>query len=225
MSIGQCYVAYGSLAFTQAVRKKYITPGAYCTLEKYACTRYYPKMAPLLLNRSYVMLPYGELVRRKDFLFDSLDPFRTDTLFVRPDSGGKQFHGQLVPRDGYEEAVKKMAFYEVPDHELVVIATPQRLRAEWRFVVADKRVLPAGQQQPTPGGSECPLEALALAGKAAQLYEPDKVWTVDVGLTEEGDYKVVEIGSFSAAGLYAPDLTEIVRVVSKIAALEWHETH
>ena len=84
-------VAYGSLAFNKAVQKygKYI-PGSYMNLAALECTNYYNYLGGYLLNNNYVMLPYGELIRKKDWLIKCFPKY--DVLVMRPSSGFKKFN-------------------------------------------------------------------------------------------------------------------------------------
>ena len=81
------------------------------------------------------MLPYAELPRFKDFLFDTLG--RNDQLFVRPDSPLKIFTGLTISRSTFDKDYDFMGFYEFPVESLVVVSSPKTIRAEWRYVVAD----------------------------------------------------------------------------------------
>ena len=66
-------------------------------------------------------------------------------------------------------------------------------------------------------------KAFEYANKVAKLYHPDGAWTIDITLTEEGEYKVIEIGCFSCAAMYGNDLDKIVEHVSEVAENEWKE--
>ena len=48
------------------------------------------------------MLPYGELKRKKDYLFKLFGD--NDFIFVRPDSGFKTFTGDVVNYNNYENS-------------------------------------------------------------------------------------------------------------------------
>jgi hypothetical protein len=101
---GACVVFHGSIALATRIADDALwQPGAWFTRENYNCSTYYCHLAPFLLNADYVMLPFGELRRRKQFLFDH---FASDgAIFVRPDSVAKSFTGH---REGKpHEAVRR----------------------------------------------------------------------------------------------------------------------
>jgi hypothetical protein len=56
-------------------------------------------------------------------------------------------------------------------------------------------------------------------------YRPDPAWTVDICELESGELKVVEVGSFSCAGMYASDPEPIVTEINRISMREWKENN
>ena len=62
-----------------------------------------------------------------------------------------------------------------------------------------------------------------MANTIAKLdWQPDIVYTCDIALLENGDVKVIELNSFSCAGLYACNIEDILIKVSEIALLEYN---
>ena len=221
----ECVIFYGSLELAKRLRKAASwIPGVYYNVKAFECTSYYPVFGNHLLNSNYMMLPYGELLRQKEFLYEKLGQDRA--IFIRPNDGGKVFTGRLVYKENYEKDVKLLGFYDVPSDELCIVAEPINIQSEWRFVVVDEEVV-AGSlyKENNIVGSDAnyPKEAFNLASEMAKLYSPDRAWCVDICSTKSGEYKVVEIGCFSCAGLYKCDRTSVVRAVSEAAMDEWVE--
>lgn len=220
-----CVVVYGSLQMARCVQRyaEWI-PGVYLDLEKYACTSYYPAFGELLLNSHYVMLPFGELLRRKDFLIDTMSA--DGCVFIRPSSGYKLFTGEVVKCEEWAREVEKFNFYDIDPSEVVVVAEPYNLIAEWRFVVVDNNVITGSQYRNEYGSkldANIPEEVLEYAQQAAKKYSPNRAWCLDICQTKQGKLYVLEIGSFSSAGLYVCPMEPIVREISRIALEEWHE--
>ena len=212
-------VYHGSLQFAKLIKN---TPNhnvkVYCTLPKYECVYYYPRLGKYLLNSDYVMIPFGDLARRKSWPFKVLGQ---NSLFFRPSSGYKTFTGLVLTED---ELVKEMPFWKRNvDPEALIIAAPvQAVDKEWRVVIVGKKVITAGQYAENGNSvrnSDVPEKVLAFAQEVADSgYNPDPAWTIDVGETA-GELKVVEVGSFSCAGLYACDCEAIITAVNKISEL------
>lgn len=218
-----CVIYYGSLETAKYLRKiaKWI-PGVYYNIDAFKCTNYYPALGDLLLNSEYIMMPFGELIRRKEFIYDTLGKDRT--VFIRPNRGDKIFTGKLVYKEEFEKDINIFGFYNIDQEELVIISEPYNLRYEWRFVCVDHYII-TGSQYRENGvvvySPHYPLKALELAGEVAKRYSPDDVWIIDICETKGGQFKVMEVGCFSCCGLYECDRDIIVSQVSRVALREW----
>lgn len=219
-----CVVALGDIELVARIhRERRWTPGVFATVEHFACTNYYRHFGEYLLNSRYIMLPFGELRRMKDFLMETLSV--DGRIFIRPDSPLKLFTGQIVSADTFESDLEYLAFYEFPQESLVVVSAPRSIEAEWRFVIAEKNVVTGsqykrdGKNAPRPGYD---AEAMVLATRiASRDYEPDPVWVMDICRTAEGTYHLLEIGGFSFADLYSADKQALVPAVSAAAQRIW----
>lgn len=224
----ECVIFYGSLVHANLVRKwsKWI-PGVFYNPDAYYCRSYYPAFGELLLNSNYVMLPYGELLRRKDFLFNTLG--QDKSIFVRPDFGGKSFTGTLVLEEDYELDVKDIGYGQLEKSALVVVAEPKNIISEWRLLVVNQEIK-TGSRYKSNNRLMCDgtkdkdyLRALDFAQAVVELYDPDRAWTLDICETKDGKIHVLEIGCFSCSGLYACDKKIVIREVAKAALEEWKE--
>lgn len=219
-------VFYGSLDSAKLYQREsnYI-PGVYFKQKAYYCNNYYPYYGSYLLNSNYIMLPYGELRRQKEFLYDKLGQERT--IFIRPNSGNKIFTGTLVYKEHFDKDITRMGFYDVDPSELCVVAEPINIQAEWRFVIVKNKVVDGSlyKENNIVGSVHTyPQEAYLLASKLCKYYNPDIAYCMDICRTNGGNYKLLEIGCFSCCGLYACDRKKVVEAVS-IAAEEEHEAY
>jgi hypothetical protein len=215
-----CIIFYGSLNLARRLllEKMNVHPYVYCTLWNYECKKYYAYLGKFLLNANYIMLPYSELKRNKDFLFEKLG--QDGAFFVRPSAGDKPFTGQLVCQETFDKDYERLGFYDVLPECLVVVAEPRNIINEWRFVVVKGKIVASS---PYKKSESVPNEALKLAEEVISTgYEPDLAWTVDVCQTTSGAYFLLEINSFSCSGLYQCDKEAIVREVSRVT-WEQHE--
>lgn len=210
-------IFHGSLQFGKLIRSMSSEIKVYCTLSNYECVHYYPRFGEYLLNSDYIMLPLGDILRRKSWIFRTL---AQGSLFFRPSSGYKTFTG-LVLSEG--ELEKELPFWERQmDPQSIVIAAPVRpISKEWRAVVVGEKVITAGQYRESGLDvriREVPEKVLNYAQDVVNSvhYRPDPAWTIDV--CESGDeLKVLEVGSFSCAGLYACDYTAVIKAVNELA--------
>jgi hypothetical protein len=221
---GSCVVFHGSIEMaTRLTEMCPWRPAVYCNWTNFECSTYYCHFGQYLLNDDYVMLPFGELRRRREFLFESFG--RDGAIFVRPNSCRKSFTGQLAHGDTFDKDVEFMAFYDVPPETIVVVSSPKEISREWRFLVAAGRVVACSLYK--TGGklakrADVESAAQALANElAAGDFQPDRAWVLDICETAAGDFRLLEIGSFSCAELYACDLAAVVSAISILALEDW----
>lgn len=218
-----CVICYGDIDFVLQVRQRApFIPGAYCNFDNMKCSTYFAYLGEHLLNKQYLMMPIGDLLRRWDELTGIFYPWASvrgnKSLFVRPDSGVKPFIGDVVRPD--EKLKIQSIVQSVGPETLVVVAQEKQITTEWRFVVCDKRVITGCQYLPEelPGWSP---SSFCLAQKiASQEWQPDLCYTVDIAESESRVY-LLEINSFSCAGLYDCGIASIVKLISEAALKEW----
>lgn len=214
-------IFYGSLNLARELRKhaKWI-PGVWGNLHNLKCTTYYNHLGQFLLNDNYIMLPYGELLRNKEFLFKTIGV--NGCLFVRPDSGFKAFTGGVIYESSYEADVKQLGFYDVDCSNIVIVSSPKNIYEEYRMICIDKQIVTGCMyklNRKEHYSKDVPSEVFEYASKIANTWQPDNCFTVDVCRTDDG-YKLVEINSFSSSGFYSCDIEQIVVNANKMALKE-----
>ena len=203
-------VFYGSMQFAKLIQD---TPGhaikVYYTIPNYECIHYYPHFDKLLLNSDYTIC-----------LFSSLSSISCNkSLFVRPSSGHKTFTGMVITREEWDGKIRELSRKINPD-EIMIVAEPKEISQEWRTVVINGRVVAGGQYKETGKIVRFPLVPESVMKYAQDTviavgYQPDPAWTLDICNINDELY-VLEIGSFSCAGLYACDCEAIVNAIETI---------
>jgi hypothetical protein len=182
------------------------------TFENYTCSAYYPKMQELLFNDKYAFIPFKELARRKWDLYAWLG--REALVFIRPDSGEKDFPAELVDLKDIDKLVENY------DYEgLAVVSTPKNSIGEWRFVVS-KGIIHTVSSYKYQGVLTCvpsaPYGAYDLVNNViSKGYEPDEIYCVDVVQDMDNNFWVMELTSFSSAGLYACNVKTISELLKQ----------
>lgn len=221
-----CVIAYGSINFTAAVaREANWVPGIWGNREALNCVHYYPKLGKFLLNSNYIILPYGELIRRKNHLFNMLDPYGANHLFMRPASPLKSFTGQTVSRARYEEDVKRLGFYDVSDDSLVIVANAVPIDTEWRMIVIDGSVVAGSQYKEdtlTQIREDVPIEVWDYAQVIADEYRLDDAYVIDIGKSFD-ELKMIEVNSFSSSGWYLANKPILVNAAAELAIKQYEE--
>jgi len=199
-------MSFGSINFITKVQKiTFLKPGSICNFAGLECRAYYPFMKDVLLNSDYKIVKWGDLIS-KGF---------GGQRFIRPNSGRKVFTGLV---SSYEDIQYDIARYteKMNKETLVLITSPKDIKKEWRFFVTKGRVLSYSLYH--MNNSHIPInwpddKAFELAEQASLLYEPDPIWVIDICLTAEGEYKVLELNGLSCSGLYACDVDPIVEEI------------
>ena len=242
----RCLIAYGSINFVRGMLECGAwTPTAWLDAEELNCRTYYAYLGKFLLQQEYLMLPWSEFVRKKDYLYKAVGypsmevhvdgtaslPLGKKQIFVRPADNLKSISsGTLVEHDKFDHWAKMTANCYEPDPELlVVVARPQQVLAEWRFWMTKDRIV--SQTGYGPEGcsfaaipSEADLLALEVArewGKKTQA----PMFVVDVcrACTGETGFRLVEIGSANTCSMYGADAAKIVGEMTEQAQRQWEK--
>lgn len=220
-------VVHGCHGFLRKLRKhhrNYI--GIYCTDANLTVAAYSVFYGDLLLNNDYVIVPFAEFVRRKRFWYARWGGLENNSVFLRPNSGTKVFAGLCIPLDDFDHEVNALTqISSVMPDTLVVVSSPKRIEAEFRFIIADRKVV-AGSEYRWDNKldirTDYPDAAFKLAQEVAQRgWQPDPCYTCDVAWLGDDEYRVIEINSFSCAGLYMCDHDAIVKAVSEATLRQW----
>lgn len=227
-----CVVAYGSIQLiSNLVKSAPWYPTAWMDLAALKCSSYYAHWGHWCLQREYAMMPWADVARVKDHLYDSLGS--DGCLFFRPDANTKTFNGQVVHRDEFQKWFDREEYcYSPAPESMVIVAKPWALSAEWRVVMVDRKPITASlykrngrtllKDQMEEGA---PDEVIKLAETlGAHPWQPQRAYVLDVCLSGD-EYRLLEIGDCNAAGLYKCDLEKVVTSLSALAEKEWEEVY
>lgn len=213
-------MVYGSMNLMKWLLREQKYPRlAWYNFSRLTCQNYYARWRQFLLQRRYAFLPLAEIDRRAGWVFQTFG--RNGAVFIRPDDNAKSFGGGIVKEENFAQWYQLANFYEPGPGCLAVVSSPETIRAEWRFVIGQKRVV-TGSQYRREGEEQVsagyPSEAAAFAETVANAndFNPHPMYVMDIAGTDEG-YRLIEIGSVCCASLYACDLTKLVASVTEIA--------
>jgi hypothetical protein len=142
-------------------------------------------------------------------------------VFVRPDDHVKTFTGEVVATPNLVAWHRYARDTHMVPHDTMVLVCPvQEIDAEWRFVcvlgepVAGSKYREAGLPAVE---RDWPVAAATTARAGAHLWNKLPVCVCDVCRLASGEYRVVEIGPFNYAGLYACDPLAVAAAVGRAA--------
>lgn len=224
----QCVLFNGSIEMCKIVNeqltKQGCYPNIYCDWNKYRCSAYYPHFADFVFNDDYALIPLIELQRR---LYRFYGVFgKEGMLFVRPDSGDKTFKAELLDIQDFPKFYEDVNQFK---NDLILVSTPKNIIGEWRFVCTKyKEILAVSSYRYYGKLTRVPSAPVGATNKCKEIlevgYYPNSVFCVDIAEDSDGNYWMMELTSFSSAGLYACKKDKIVHRISEIA-IEDFENH
>lgn len=219
-------VTHTSIQTAQSIMrsKPWLTP--WLKQEMFQCRYYYPFFGDFLFNKDYVMIPFGEVLRLEHRIFDVVG---VHAFFMRPSSGLKCFTGQVFYKKDLAKQLDALSQRGVSKTDLVVISSPKNIFKEYRYIIGNRKIITSSEYSWNPNEKDflpAPEFVDAYVRKVLSEtsdYNPDPVWVLDVAVNDMGQLRVLEVGSFSTAGLYGCDMVKIVQEVSKIAWEQYSE--
>lgn len=210
LAVDRPALAYGSFAFVRnMLRDQKLLPGSYARIENLSFQKFAAYAGDLLLNDDFHMLPFGEVLRR---------PPPDRDVFIRPDRVTKSFTGFTATPDRYSYEVGCLeTVSRVSRDEIVIIASAKPIELECRYVIADGTVVAGStyswEEGATHTANTDPRCDAVAKEMARRDWQPDTVYTCDVALSD-GRARIVELNSFSCAGLYACDTVAVAEAVT-----------
>ncbi len=164
--------------------------------DSFKFSSYAGPLLKFLLNKNFSLEPFGVMKKCP----------KDKPLFIRPNAGDKKFDGGVY---NLKEFIT--SYYQIlEDDELIITAHQQEIRAECRFVVINDRVVAGstyGLEQKRWDASFEPAQEMANELKSCS---PNLAYTMDLCISDEGVWKLVELNSFESSGLYECNLSRIV---------------
>jgi hypothetical protein len=183
--------------------------------------------AKWLMNKDFIFLPIGSLIEQPEKPFEL---FNSDSVFIKDNQAFKRFSGQVVEKQKFLETIQFLQdVHKLESSDLIIIAGPKKLLSEHRFVIVGGEVIAHSTYMEDGNISikeEVPLDVLTLAKDFAGQKLFSFPYTVDFGVINElgkRRARVIELNSFSCAGLYACDLEKVVLTVSQKALDDYHK--
>lgn len=224
----QCVMVNGSIKMCKLIAQELhngCVPITYSSFDKYKCSAYYSHFGPYLFNDKYCLMSLKEIVRQK---YDIWGHYGKDSvIFIRPDSGEKTFQAGIL------DIIDLQSLYESNkdvEHDIMLVSTPKNIRWEGRFVVSKHKEIIASSTYRFQGKvaqiPSVPPETTKFCHELLSKvdYHPDSVFCYDICQDNDGACWLMELTSFSSAGLYATNKENIVKRVSEIALEDWERT-
>lgn len=204
--------AYGSINLIQAIYKQKIKQvNIFCNFEQFKYTYYSKYLSKYLLNQDYKMISLLDLIQNKKIHYE-----QNHSIFIKSDDGYKSISGMVIAEGNFDYWLATLD-PNLNNNIKLIISAAKEIEKEYRFFVTKNKVLAGSQYQTNrdldirsyvdPKAEELALEICSLND-----YQPDPVYCLDIGKVKD-NYYLIEVNSFSCAGLYACDTDEIVKFI------------
>ena len=203
-------IARGSTTTLRGAEKKAWRPGVWHN-ENFKPSAYRDHYGELFLNNDGKVVTMGNVSTIEDWNSRSLK-------FVRPNSDYKDLTGRVMNKRDLKKLAAGVAQGQYPfDSSLeLFIADAKTVLDEARFTVVDGKVISGYFYRVDRLVKRIPAtpEFRAVAEKAAAVWGPADVYSLDIGVTKSGRMGVVECNCFNASGIYGDNAT-IVKEVTR----------
>lgn len=149
-----------------------------------------------------------------------------DVIFVRPVGDGKQFAGEVMTRAAVLEWRERVIALDgdstlttLTADDLVVMASPKQIHAEYRFYVVDGRVITGSlykRGERVIYSAQFDERVQVFAQARADQWQPNRAFCLDVADTPNG-LKMIEINAINSSGFYACDMGKFVHAINQLA--------
>jgi len=171
---------------------------------------YYSNLGLPLLNDKPIFI---SLIGQEELTFDT-------EKFIKPSKDLKAFTGGLIqPHQTIKDFVEKGRYQAGWNEEIALISEVKEIEAEYRFFVLDDKVITGSRYIlnkeviPSP---IVPKDVLDVADEYAKLYKPHDLFTMDIAVMKNGEYKIVEYNAFNGSGHYECDLVKLFSVLNEV---------
>ncbi len=199
----QDLVAFGATTLVKIAIKQGWNPGVWFN-DNFNCLSTFNYLDNFCLNNDLVVLPIKDIKPQKSPMFyrplDDLKAF-TGSVFDWPDF--KEFKDNAEKRGEL-----------VNGNTLVAMSSVKKIVAEWRFFIVKGKPITCSQYKVgtqvitsfTPDSEE----VWNFANKVCDKWLPEQNVVLDIGLTFDQEYKVVEFNCINASGFYKCDMQKVL---------------
>jgi hypothetical protein len=195
---------FGSEELYQKYASTYQTAFFYEDADKFD-QKYYKNLGLPLLNGSCDVID----------LADNLDRTFDREVFIKPTSDLKGYIGGIIPvGTTIYDFLMKGSYMPHWKSETTLVAEVKDIYSEYRFFVVGNRVITGSRymlNKEVNASVDIPAEVQKMAVELAKVYQPDKVFTMDLALLHNGSIEIVEYNCFNGSGTYLAPLEDLMK--------------
>ena len=219
-----CVITYASINVTRKLKDYF---GTYMNEDNLKYSKYTSLLnvdPHLFLNNDAILTTFYNFKNNYQYYYDL---FNNDRLFIKPNSGIKLFTGYIVPLNDINHELNYLSHTSLTNDSLLVISAPKDVKNEARFLIIDHNIVDSSLYEigkySTPEDNIVPDNYKEFVENIIKNdWQPDPIYSIDVG-TVENELKIIELNSFSSAGLYAMDMNKVIKEVSEFTSKSYED--
>lgn len=212
-------VCFGSYSMRHVAKEKKWEPGVFEVPDYDICTAKWG---------THLMLNGDASVTNVESLGEEDLQWYPDPFFIRPVSDAKYFAGMIISHDDWLLWRHKIVVLEEDNgsslraNTMVMIASPKKICQEYRFWIVDRQIVTSsmykmGSRVLYQDETSTPQGASNLAHFICDyMWQPARAYVMDICLTDDDEWKIVEVNCMNAAGLYAANIPKLVNAIDRM---------
>ncbi len=201
IDLGRPSIFMGSCQMCEAVSKWSVKPGVFWNSDWWDPNEW-PKHRDDLLNQEINNLTVADI--RSDWT--------KEVLFVKSIKE-KVLTGMILEPEKEDRDNWTIDYSHLDGTEKLISAPYYKIDAEWRFFLVDGKVITGSMYR--RDGTRCrnypvPKEVWDIADEKAKGWLPYPTVVMDIALTRNHGYKIIEFNSINASGVYSSDLSKLI---------------
>lgn len=207
------YIIRGTIDFIEKYKKLNPYLNTILTVDNYRCSNYYQHFGCRMLNNDYLILPWWDLKNKSELIFQAFP--NTEKFFIRPNEGLKIFTGTTLTKKWWHkelQIIKDLPNSNIKNSDLVLVSTAKQIISEYRVLMHKNNVVDYCRYS----GYKLFDEEFAMSFHSSVIdFFPDTLYTMDIAATEQS-WKILELNSFVAAGLYGMNYDKIIKYIGEL---------
>jgi hypothetical protein len=208
-------IYYGSTTFMNNIYNQLDKPiGLFYNHETFTMENYIEKWGEYMLNSE------SKIVTVFDILAIGYEDNETE-YFVRPNGDGKEFDGQVMKLKDLSPFLERHLKYDssITVNTKILVGPAYNIKKEWRNYIVDGKVVTSSLYRENfnlkKSNSDIPDSMLKFVEERLTEYQPHDNFAMDIAVTNDGTYYIIECGCLNSVGFYHADISKIVEKVSE----------
>lgn len=151
---------------------------------------------------------------------ENLNKSFSQEMFIKPSSDLKGFTAGIIqPNQTIKDYIYTTSRQASWLEETILVSPIKSIHSEYRFFIIDREVVASSRYRLMNESATSPIipkEVLEKAHELSKLYQPDRVFTMDLALLENEKIEIMEYNCFNGSGTYKANLEDLFHKLIRI---------